>query len=115
MESDEMYCAHPGDIVGIFETLTSDIPFVTRVAKTRVRVASVPASIVYSLLVDNPDAVLHLAAGLIDKLSPFVRQIDFAMDWLQVCGLPVPNREKGIFRGQVVRSKTVTFSESALQ
>ncbi|XP_018493909.1 patatin-like phospholipase domain-containing protein 7 [Galendromus occidentalis] len=83
-EPDEMYYSHPGDIVGIFETLTSEVPFVTRVAKTRVRVAAIPASTVYSLLVDNPDAVLHLAAGLIDKLSPFLRQIDFAMDWVQI-------------------------------
>ncbi|XP_022650715.1 neuropathy target esterase sws-like isoform X3 [Varroa destructor] len=83
-DPDEMYFAHAGDTVGIFETLTSEIPFVTRVARTRVRVASAPSSTIYSLLVNNPDAVLHLAANLIEKLSSFVRQIDFAMDWIQV-------------------------------
>ncbi|OQR78858.1 neuropathy target esterase sws-like, partial [Tropilaelaps mercedesae] len=85
-DPDEMYLAHAGDTVGIFETLTSEIPFVTRVARNRVRVASVPSSTIYSLLAHHPDAVLHLAANLIERLSPFVRQIDFAMDWIQVDG-----------------------------
>lgn len=30
----------------------------------------------------NPKVVLHLANIVVRRLSPFVRQIDFAMDWI---------------------------------
>lgn len=79
-----MFCAYPGDLVGVFEALTSEVPLFTRLAKTNVRLASIPVESLYSLLVDNPNAVLHLAAGLVERLSPQIRRIDFALDWAQV-------------------------------
>lgn len=82
--SDEMFCAHPGDLIGVFETLTSEVPLFTRVAKTTVRVASIQVNDLFPILSDNPVGVLHLAVGLIERLSPFLRQIDYALEWLQV-------------------------------
>ncbi|UYV75925.1 PNPLA6 [Cordylochernes scorpioides] len=40
--------------------------------------------VVPSILRKKPEAVLNLAHSVIQRLSPFVRQIDFAMDWMNV-------------------------------
>lgn len=32
----------------------------------------------------NPNAVLHIARTVIERLSPFVRQIDFALEWMYI-------------------------------
>lgn len=82
--ADVMYIAYPGDIIGVFETLTSEVPFFSRRARSSVRVACLCTTTCYELLKDNPKGVLSLASGLIERLSPFLRQIDFAMDWIQV-------------------------------
>ena len=38
----------------------------------------------YSLMADYPKVVLNLAHTVVSRLSPFVRQIDFALDWVLV-------------------------------
>jgi len=38
----------------------------------------------YSLMADHPKVVLNLAHTVVSRLSPFVRQIDFALDWVLV-------------------------------
>lgn len=35
----------------------------------------------YRIIKKNPEVVLHVANTVIRRLSPFVRQIDFALDW----------------------------------
>ena len=32
----------------------------------------------------QPNVVLNLARTVINRLSPFVRQIDFALDWIYI-------------------------------
>ena len=38
----------------------------------------------YGLMADHPKVVLNLANTVVSRLSPFVRQIDFALDWVLV-------------------------------
>ena len=38
----------------------------------------------YSLMADYPKVVLNLAHTVVSRLSSFVRQIDFALDWVLV-------------------------------
>jgi len=38
----------------------------------------------YELMKQKPHIVLRAAHLLVKRLSPFVRQIDFALDWVQV-------------------------------
>lgn len=33
-------------------------------------------------MAERPKVVLHIARSVINRLSPFVRQIDFALDWV---------------------------------
>lgn len=40
------------------------------------------SSAFYSIMATTPKVVLHLANIVVRRLSPFVRQIDFAMDWI---------------------------------
>ena len=35
-----------------------------------------------SIMRDRPQIVLHIAHTVVRRLSPFVRQVDFALDWV---------------------------------
>lgn len=37
---------------------------------------------VYSIMRERPAVVLHIANTVVKRLSPFVRQVDFALDWV---------------------------------
>lgn len=37
-----------------------------------------------SIMAKRPKVVLHIARTVIYRLSPFVRQIDFALDWVYI-------------------------------
>lgn len=36
----------------------------------------------FRILRERPQAVLHLADTVVRRMSPFVRQVDFALDWV---------------------------------
>lgn len=36
----------------------------------------------YSIMRERPKIVLHVAHTVVRRLSPFVRQVDFALDWV---------------------------------
>lgn len=36
----------------------------------------------FSLMIEQPRVVLHVAFTVVKRLSPFVRQVDFALDWV---------------------------------
>ena len=38
----------------------------------------------YAMMKQKPEIVLSAAHLLVKRLSPFVRQIDFALDWVQI-------------------------------
>ena len=40
--------------------------------------------IIYRLMREQPSVVLNVAATTLNRLTPFVRQIDFALDWMMV-------------------------------
>lgn len=37
---------------------------------------------VFSVMKEKPKVVLYIANMVVKRLSPFVRQVDFALDWL---------------------------------
>ena len=41
-----------------------------------------PKNDTYEILAKYPQSVLHLGHTVVRRLSPFVRQIDFALDWI---------------------------------
>ncbi|KAK4881148.1 hypothetical protein RN001_004467 [Aquatica leii] len=84
-DSDEevhMFTAHPGEIVGGLAVLTGEASFFNIRSKHFTRLALISKNTFYSLMKDKPDIILYLADMVVRRLSPFVRQVDFALDWV---------------------------------
>ncbi|KAK9737814.1 Cyclic nucleotide-binding domain [Popillia japonica] len=77
-----MFTAHSGETVGGLAVITGEPSFFTIKAKHQSRIASISKDDCYSLLKDNPKIVLHIAHMVVKRLSLFVRQVDFALDWV---------------------------------
>uniref|UniRef100_A0A1B6E580 Neuropathy target esterase sws n=1 Tax=Clastoptera arizonana TaxID=38151 RepID=A0A1B6E580_9HEMI len=81
-EEVHMFSAHPGEIVGGLAVLTGEPSIFTVRAKHFSRIALLSKNTVYSILCDRPHSVLQIAHTVVSRLSPFVRQVDFALDWV---------------------------------
>ncbi|GFG31714.1 hypothetical protein Cfor_06274 [Coptotermes formosanus] len=79
-----MFVAHPGEIVGGLAVLTGEPSFFSIRAKHASRIAMLSKTTFYSIVRDRPQVVLHIAHTVVRRLSPFVRQVDFALDWVFV-------------------------------
>ncbi|XP_025996644.1 neuropathy target esterase sws isoform X3 [Solenopsis invicta] len=77
-----MFSAHQGEIVGGLAVLTGEPSFYTIRAKHASRIALLSKSTFFAIMRDQPTVVLHVAHTVVRRLSPFVRQVDFALDWL---------------------------------
>ncbi|XP_020706318.2 neuropathy target esterase sws isoform X6 [Athalia rosae] len=77
-----MYSTHPGEIVGGLAVLTGEPSFYTIRAKHASRIALLSKSTFFAIMREKPTVVLHVANTVVRRLSPFVRQVDFALDWL---------------------------------
>ncbi|XP_018347988.1 PREDICTED: neuropathy target esterase sws isoform X2 [Trachymyrmex septentrionalis] len=77
-----MFSAHQGEIVGGLAVLTGEPSFYTIRAKHASRIALLSKSTFFAVMRDQPTVVLHVAHTVVRRLSPFVRQVDFALDWL---------------------------------
>ncbi|XP_063974182.1 neuropathy target esterase sws isoform X3 [Diachasmimorpha longicaudata] len=81
-EEIHMFSAHQGEIVGGLAVLTGEPSFYTIRAKHPSRIALLSKQTFFSIMRDTPTVVLHVANTVVRRLSPFVRQVDFALDWL---------------------------------
>ncbi|CAH1402894.1 unnamed protein product [Nezara viridula] len=83
-EEDEvhMFTAHPGEVVGGLAVLTGEPSFFSIRTKTAACVAMISKTTIYNILREKPEVVLHIAHTVVRRLSPFVRQVDFALDWV---------------------------------
>ncbi|XP_045509530.1 neuropathy target esterase sws isoform X5 [Colias croceus] len=77
-----MFTAYPGEVEGGLAVLTGEPSFFSIRAKHFSRIGLVPKSAVYGIMRDRPSVVLHIASSVVRRLSPFVRQVDFALDWV---------------------------------
>ncbi|XP_044730911.1 neuropathy target esterase sws isoform X1 [Chrysoperla carnea] len=77
-----MYSSYPGEIVGGLAVLTGEPSFFTIKAKSFSRIALLSKNTFYGLMREQPKIVLHIAHTVVKRLSPFVRQVDFALDWV---------------------------------
>ncbi|XP_015605811.1 neuropathy target esterase sws isoform X1 [Cephus cinctus] len=77
-----MFTAHQGEIVGGLAVLTGEPSFYTIRAKHASRIALLSKSTSFAIMREKPNVVLHVANTVVRRLSPFVRQVDFALDWL---------------------------------
>ncbi|KAI1290330.1 Neuropathy target esterase sws [Halotydeus destructor] len=75
------YCL-PGEIVGALSVITGEASAFTIKAKGPCRVGVISEEDAYEILAKYPKSVLQLGYTVTRRLSPFVRQIDFALDWI---------------------------------
>lgn len=84
MEDNILFIAHSGDIVGALAVTTGDPSLFTIKTRHTSRIGIIPKDYVYEILHQTPVSILNFAHIVIRRLSPFVRQIDFALDWINI-------------------------------
>ncbi|XP_049884906.1 neuropathy target esterase sws isoform X3 [Pectinophora gossypiella] len=77
-----MFTAYPGEVEGGLAVLTGEPSFFSIRAKHFSRIGLLSKTTVYSIMRERPSVVLHIASTVVRRLSPFVRQVDFALDWV---------------------------------
>ncbi|CAH1720442.1 unnamed protein product [Aphis gossypii] len=77
-----MYSVNPGDIVGGLAVLTGEPGFLTFRADRPSVISILSRNTVYEIMRVKPQIVLPIANTVVARLSSFVRQVDFALDWL---------------------------------
>lgn len=76
-----LYHAFPGELVGALSVITGDVSAFTIKTKGFSRLGVITENDAYLIMKQFPQTVLHLGHTVVRRLSPFVRQIDFAIDW----------------------------------
>ena len=81
---DEMFTVTKGECFGQLATITGEANFYTCTANQTTLVAILSKEAFFTIVVKTPEVVLSLAHATIRVLSPLVRKIDFALDWITV-------------------------------
>lgn len=78
----EMHKAYPGGFLGQLQVLTTEPSFFNyRAVTSGTKVAVLRGLVVQRCMMKYPYVALHLAMSVIQHLSPYVRSIDFAIEW----------------------------------
>ncbi|XP_071037589.1 neuropathy target esterase sws [Parasteatoda tepidariorum] len=83
-EENFLFIVHSGEIMGALAVLSGEPSLFTIRTRHFTQVGILSKRNIYQILGQKPLAVLHLAQSVIKRLSSFVRQIDFALDWINV-------------------------------
>ncbi|GFY60412.1 neuropathy target esterase sws [Trichonephila inaurata madagascariensis] len=83
-EENFLFIVHSGEIMGALAVLSGEPSLFTIRTRHFTQVGILSKKNTYDILSQKPLAVLHLAQSVIKRLSSFVRQIDFALDWINV-------------------------------
>jgi lysophospholipid hydrolase len=90
LETDEglsertLFVARRGECVGQLAMLTGEANFYTCKALEKSYVAILTQENFFEIVCESPAMVLSLAHSTIASLSPLVRQVDFALDWITI-------------------------------
>ncbi|XP_035824813.1 patatin-like phospholipase domain-containing protein 7 [Aplysia californica] len=76
-----MFQAEPGEIIDVLAVLTGEPSFFTMRAKTDAIMVVISKPDFYQIMRVEPFIVLNVAHTTVRRMSTFVRQIDFALDW----------------------------------
>uniref|UniRef100_A0A668AXK5 lysophospholipase n=1 Tax=Myripristis murdjan TaxID=586833 RepID=A0A668AXK5_9TELE len=77
-----LFVTHPGELVGQLAVLTGEpLIFTVRAQRDCNTLSSCTCIYIFYL---NPTVVLNVAHTVVRRMSSFVRQIDFALDWMAV-------------------------------
>jgi len=83
-ESVTLYTAKTGMLTGQLAVLTGEPSFFGVAAQIDSVVAQLSRQSFYEIMKVRPQVVLNTAHTVMQTVSPFVRQIDFALDWVKV-------------------------------
>lgn len=76
-----LFSAGLGRVVGALAVLTGEPSMFTVKSKTESEVVLISKTDFYSIMKKQPSIVLQAAHTIVSRMSSFVRQIDFALDW----------------------------------
>uniref|UniRef100_A0A8C8H7T6 lysophospholipase n=1 Tax=Oncorhynchus tshawytscha TaxID=74940 RepID=A0A8C8H7T6_ONCTS len=77
-----LFLTHPGEMVGHLAVLTGE-PLIFSVRAHRdCTFLSISKAAFYEIMREEPRVVLNVAHTVVKRVSSFVRQIDFALDWM---------------------------------
>ncbi|KAI0219548.1 Neuropathy target esterase [Lamellibrachia satsuma] len=79
-----LFLAYPGNLVGALAVLTGEPSFFTIRAYTDARLVYISKQDYYCIMKSDPIIVLHVSHTVVQRMSSFVRQTDFALDWMQI-------------------------------
>lgn len=78
-----LYTVQPGELVGSLAVLTGEPSlFTIETENDPTIVLGLDKKDFYALLKQKPQIVLNMGQIVLGRMSPFVRQIDFALDWV---------------------------------
>ncbi|XP_023555995.1 patatin-like phospholipase domain-containing protein 7 [Octodon degus] len=79
-----LFLTHPGEMVGQLAVLTGEPLMFTIRANRDCSFLSISKAHFYEIMRKQPAIVLAVAHTVVKRMSSFVRQIDFALDWMEV-------------------------------
>uniref|UniRef100_A0A8C9Y6Z4 lysophospholipase n=1 Tax=Sander lucioperca TaxID=283035 RepID=A0A8C9Y6Z4_SANLU len=79
-----LFVTHPGELVGHLAVLTGEPLIFSVRAHKDCTFLSISKAHFYEMMREEPRVVLNVAHTVVKRVSPFVRQIDFALDWMAV-------------------------------
>ncbi|KAM6987192.1 patatin-like phospholipase domain-containing protein 7a [Aplochiton taeniatus] len=79
-----LFVTHPGELVGQLAVLTGEPLIFTVRAHRDCSFLSISKTHFYEIMRVEPTVVLNVAHTVVRRMSSFVRQIDFALDWMAV-------------------------------
>ena len=79
-----MYVAYAGELIGALSVLTGEPSFFTVRAAVDSCVVCTKKTDFYAVMKEQPSIVLNVGRTVVRRMSAFVRQIDFALDWMQI-------------------------------
>ncbi|XP_072311392.1 patatin-like phospholipase domain-containing protein 7 [Eucyclogobius newberryi] len=83
-EDTRLFVTHPGELVGQLAVLTGEPLMFTVRAQRDCSFLSISKTHFYEIMRVEPQVVLNVAHTVVKRMSSFVRQIDFALDWMAV-------------------------------
>ncbi|XP_042573096.1 patatin-like phospholipase domain-containing protein 6 isoform X1 [Cyprinus carpio] len=79
-----LFVTQPGEMVGQLAVLTGEPLIFTIKAERDCTYLKISKSDLYEIMREQPSVVLSAAHTVAIRMSPFVRQMDFAIDWMAV-------------------------------
>jgi len=79
-----MYVAYAGELIGTLSVLTGEPSFFTIRASVDSRIVCIKKTDFYAIMKEQPPIVLNASRTIVRRMSAFVRQIDFALDWMLI-------------------------------